>query len=713
MNLSNEYNDHDDFSAYENRGGEEFEYAYSEDDGSAQEEAELVAEARYIYRDSTDYLDANIRDNWAIALSHFRNEHPQGSKYTKPGYRRSRLFRPKSRSSLRYLEAGWAAAGFSTAELVACEPVDPTDPLAVANAEVNKALLQHRLEKTIPWFLTAVGAYQDTHVYGLCVSHQYWHPESKVDVVPAIGEDGLPMQDEEGNMLGEEARSTIFDKPAIDLIPPENIRFSPAADWRCPLNDSPYLVHLIPVFYGDVVRKMKSGEWIQRSEGEIRSARKVRDDNTRMRREGGGREDPSEVDSGDFEVIWVHRNIVRRDGEDMVYLTLGTEYLLTKPVPLREDCPHLAPGERPYVLGFSTLETHRNYPDGTVILAAPLQEELNELTNQRIDNVKLVLNKRYHVRRGANVDLAALMRNTPGGGVLMTDPERDVQVINTPDVTSSSYEETNRLSVEHDELVGNFSQQTVSAARNLNETVGGMNLMNTTSNEIQDYAIRLFLETWVEPVLRQLSRLLAYYETDATVLRVAGASAKLYQRFGIDVPTDEMLLTDLSVTVNVGLGFTDPQKRVGRLMMGLNSVLNLPSSLDRLKPDQVESEIFGALGYKNGSRFFMTMEEYQKKQSESPQQPPEDPKVTVEKMRLEAAAKENQQRMQLEQYRIDKDYEARMAELAAKEKITMTQLYERIGLDREKENNKREIKAVELQSRNNEMLVKQKMGSGI
>jgi hypothetical protein len=570
--------------------------------------------------------------------------------------------------------------------------------------------MQYRLEKTIPWFLTSTGAYQDTHTYGVCISHQFWDIERVVDYFPVFKEDGEPETDEEGTPLGEENITVVKDVPEIELLPPENVRFSPSADWRCPMNDSPYLVHLLPMYVADVKRRMKLGDWIKRSDGEIVSARKLSDDTTRLKREGS-REDPLDVDTKDFEVVWVHRNIVRKDGVDMLYLTLGTDYLLAKPVPLRDVYPHLRAGERPYVLGVSSLETHRNYPASTMELGAPLIEELNDIANQRIDNVRLVLNKRYHVRRGANVDLAALMRNTPGGGVLMTDPKEDVHVVTTPDVTSSSYEEQNRLAVEHDELVGNFSQGTVQSSRQLNETVGGMNLMSTTSNEIQDYAIRLFVETWVEPVLRQLSRMEAYYETDETVLRIAGQDAKLYQKFGIDEPTDEILLSELSVTVNIGLGFTNPTKRVERLMLGLNSVLNLPTAMDRLKVDQVEAEVFGALGYKNGTRFFMPMEEYA--QSQQNAQPPEDPKIAAAKIAAETAMKELEQRGQLETYRIDKDYELRMAEIAAKEKITLTQLYERLGFDREKEKNKRDMKALDATQKNNEMVLKQKTGSGI
>ena len=159
-------------------------------------------------------------------------------------------------------------------------------------------------------------------------------------------------------------------------------------------------------------------------------------------------------------------NIVNVNGTDLMYWTMGTELLLTDPIPLTEAFPHLREGERPFTIGFSTIEAFRNYPSGDVEQSAPLQEEINTVANQRLDNVKLVLNKRYYVKRGSQVDLDALIRNVPGGGVMMNDPENDVKTVETKDITSSSYQEQDRLSTEMDELVGSFSQQSVQQTAN-------------------------------------------------------------------------------------------------------------------------------------------------------------------------------------------------------------------------------------------------------
>ena len=97
-------------------------------------------------------------------------------------------------------------------------------------------------------------------------------------------------------------------------------------------------------------------------------------------------------------------------GREWVYWTLGTQAMLTEPVPLEDVYFH---GKRPMVYGFSVIEAHKYAPNGSAQLIRGLQENVNDISNQRIDNLRLAMNKRYVVRRGSNVDLQALARNVP------------------------------------------------------------------------------------------------------------------------------------------------------------------------------------------------------------------------------------------------------------------------------------------------------------
>ena len=67
-------------------------------------------------------------------------------------------------------------------------------------------------------------------------------------------------------------------------------------------------------------------------------------------------------------------------------------------LPLDEAFLH---GEIPVTVGFCVLDTHTTMPKGPILLGGPLQQEANEVANQRLDNVSFVLNKRWLVARGA------------------------------------------------------------------------------------------------------------------------------------------------------------------------------------------------------------------------------------------------------------------------------------------------------------------------
>jgi hypothetical protein len=651
----------------------------------------LISKAHEIYTTSTDYLDANITNIWEVNLAHFNNEHAPATKFRTQNWKRSKVFRPKTRSMTKSSEAALTNAMFSTTDVVDIQPEDEIDPKQIASAAVNKEILQYRLDRKMPWYQTVIGAFQSTKVYGLTISFQYWDYHEDTDIVPEIGLDGGMLMDEEGFALGREQTIVRRDDLRCDLVAPENFRFDPMCDWRDPATTSPYLLYMMPVYAVTALENMekidnKTGQpvWKRHALGDLLATRRKNYDRTRQAREGRERIDPADEQHGNsYTMLWAHMNIVNINGEDMLYWTMGTELLLTDPVPLNQAFPHLQRGERPFTVGFSTIEAFRNYPAGDVEQASGLQQEINLVANQRLDNVKLVLNKRYYVKRGSQVDLDALIRNVSGGGVMMNDPEKDVKTIDTRDVTGSSYQEQDRLSVELDELTGTFSQTSVQSNQNLNETVGGMEAMQSGAGAVQDYGLRIFFETWAEPTLRQLVRLIQYYETDQTILALAQKKAELWQKFGIDEVTDELLRQELTVRVNVGMGNTDPQRRVEKLMFAVKNAAGLPKMAERMKSEDIADEIFGTLGYKNAVRFFRNDQEQKAYEQENPPQPP--PEIKLQQEELKMHTKDNEARHQREVMKLEMEAQTRFAKLALEKNMKFNEMMQQLGLAQKKD----------------------------
>ena len=569
--------------------------------------------AREAYEDSSDWADTNLREQWDKSLSLFNSQHPPGSKYNTAAYeKRSRFFRPKTRTAVRNLQSAMAVAFFTNEDVVSVQPRNPNDLEQVAAAAVSQSIMQYRLTNTIPWFQTMSAALQDAAVQGVCVSHQYWEFEEQEESYINVDAQNKPVIDEEGNPVISKQKTSIKDKPIIELISPENLRIDPASDWSDPIESSPYIIHLIPMYVQDVRQKMDQGEWLDVPIGELLASETDESDNTTRLVRDEPREDRLDNDAGygdidSYKIVWVHKNIIKKEGADWCYYTAGIDAMLTEPKLLQEMYPWLRSGERPYVMGYTNVESHKIYPSGTVELTQELQAAANDIWNQRFDNVRLAMNKRYHIRRDRNIDLDALFRSVPGGAVEMDDPDTDVRVIDTKDVTGSAYAEQDRINMDFDELQGNFSTSTVQGARSLNETVGGMSLMASNSGTVTEYVLRTFSETWVERTLKQLLRLEQYYETDTVILELAGdAAAQINQQYQGSV--DDLLKYEVLLKVNVGISATDPLRKVQNLVSGIQMLGELPGFAESLNVPEVVKEVFGQLGYKDGERF-VNMEE--------------------------------------------------------------------------------------------------------
>jgi len=309
------------------------------------------------------------------------------------------------------------------------------------------------------------------------------------------------------------------------------------------------------------------------------------------------------------------------------------------------------------------------------------------------------------------VDLDALIRNVPGGGVMMNDPEKDVQTVDTRDVTGSSYQEQDRLSVEMDELTGSFSQTSVQSNKNLNETVGGMEAMSTGAGAVRDYGLRIFFETWAEPTLRQLVRLEQFYETDKTILSLAAKKVSLFQRFGIDKITDDLLINELTVRVNVGMGNTDPQKRVEKLMYATKNAASLPEMAQRMKSSEVADEIYGSLGYKDASRFFRNDDEQAAFIEENP--PPPDPMIELKKAELEKNREDDKMRHQREVMKLEMTAQLGFAKMALDRNLKLSDLYQKLGIEKMKDRTTRQTKALDNVVALKEHTLRRETGAGV
>jgi hypothetical protein len=542
--------------------------------------------AKDAFRFSTTYLDSNYRQQWDDSLRAFNNQHPADSKYNSESYRkRSRLFVPVTRTVIRKNEAAASLAFFSNQDLISIQAMNEAEKPQVISAAIMKQLIQYRLTKTIPWFKIVIGGLQDAQAQGAAIARIRWCYETK--------------QTRDG------ARECCKDAPQVDLIPIENIRFDPSASWLDPINSSPYLIELMPMFVGDIKDKMthadpKGTKWKHYPDAELKRS-ESNDDSTRQARINN-QQDPSREkrDVSDYDIVWVQRHIHRWDGTDWEFYTLADGRLLTTPDLLEATVFH---GQRDYVMGVALIETHRPIPTTVPALVKPLQDGINAIENQRNDNVLFVLNKRHKVKRGTNVDTASLVRNVPGG-ITMVDNMEDLEELNWPDVTQSSYQEAGAKRMAFDDLIGNFNPMQMAEQVGKNVAQGSMRMLSNSASVLTEFMLSTFAITFVQPLLRQLVLLEQHYETDQTILAIAGQKAQAFQKFGVNEVTDEMLDHELTTTVNVGMGATDPVAKLQRFMSAVQSFAVISAKPPAgVNLAEVWKELMALAGYQDGERF--------------------------------------------------------------------------------------------------------------
>jgi hypothetical protein len=104
----------------------------------------------------------------------------------------------------------------------------------------------------------------------------------------------------------------------------------------------------------------------------------------------------------------------------------------------------------------------------------------------------------------------------------------------------------------------------------------------------------------VEEVLDQVQLMEQTYESDAEVLEAVASTARLPLERVVEV-----LGAKVRTICNVGFNATSPERRMAKIMLAIEAFAKFaPNMLNGLDPLELAKEIFGAVGFRDASRFF-------------------------------------------------------------------------------------------------------------
>lgn len=506
---------------------------------------------------------------------------------------RSKIFVPKTRDHCRR----WKTT-LINAFVMSDDVVTLAYPPSLDKERFTNEVFNMRLEDGGEFygFITAAA---DAHVkYGQAVGKVGW----AFDREEKISEESDP---ETGEPVQVRDVEVFEDRLFFDNVPFEDVAYDYRVIGNDPVNQSPFFRHWTQMYRSEVEAKFESGEWIRPEKSVDWSSVSRRGVPLAVKGERHGKmEDPSEksFDGGQeepissYDMVWVSESYFRIGREDWTFMTLGDEYIVTKPVMTRQKFPF---DKRPFRISKFDPEAFRSYSDGLPEMMKGLQAETNAIRNQRRDNVSLALAPPTMVRRGAGIQLPSLRSRRPGAivlGDMITANDIREHVIQ--DVTASSYREEDIANRDIEEISaqsGNRLGVTVADRTSATEAA----IKASASGEMEGFAVKSFVETFVRPILEMGLAFVVAFETDEDVLQQAADATGL--------PPDVNLLVKCEVTVNAGMGTINKELRSMRLAQVTDRLIQLMPVMGPKLETAVEEtlkEWLPLMGLKNMTRFF-------------------------------------------------------------------------------------------------------------
>ena len=261
------------------------------------------------------------------------------------------------------------------------------------------------------------------------------------------------------------------------------------------------VIHRDKIAYGNIVRYIKSGAWLDcryelenlyegdHFEQDLQASKSDRGD-VEMQRTLSKFEKKHTIWEMYAEIPrkWLQENFDMPDSDEAEELVPAKVCVASGRAVLGSEPSPFIDGESP-ILKMDYIRTGETYGKGIPELIEDEQDEINELRNQRVDNVNLIMNKMFAVLEQALVNPKDLV-SKPGGVIRLKanvsdDIRKAIYPLDIPDVTGSSYKETFEIERQVQERTG-ANRVTLGSSgevRDTNQTLGGMEMLRQMFNE--------------------------------------------------------------------------------------------------------------------------------------------------------------------------------------------------------------------------------------
>lgn len=389
--------------------------------------------------------------------------------------------------------------------------------------------------------------------------------------------------------------------------------------------------------------------------------------------------------------ILVRDTYIRINGELKRYVVAGHSILHKEDaqiIPFAVITPHVMP--------------HRHIGMSYSDLCEDIQLIKSTLVRGQLDNMYLLNNGRHGISDRVNMD--DMLTSRPGGVVRISGANIASEIVplqHTP-FPPTSFSMVEYFDSVKEKRTGITAYNQGMDADTLNKTATGVSQIMNAAQQRLELVARTFAETGVKELFMLVHRLVRTHYTKPDIVRIRDE--------WVDVdPRQWKTRTDMSITVGLGTGNKDQQlghltniyqMQMGALQAGLPIItpINLYNTLKKIATNA---------GFKQSEEFVTDPAKV------PPKPPPVDPKVELEKAKLQADAQKFQAQTQIEQQNAEKASQQDMQKFQAQAEIDRRQAEQNWQQEQLRSQNdliiNREKIAMEAQLRREEMESKERI----
>ncbi|MGQ0670831.1 MAG: portal protein [Actinomycetota bacterium] len=314
---------------------------------------------------------------------------------------------------------------------------------------------------------------------------------------------------ETGELRSERVTDVLYEGPVAESV--DVLNFWPAPE-AIDIQGARFLIHRVFVSDREFARKVKEG--LYRLPEHMRSA---------------------DLWSSETEPVLERRDDIgmgsgtdptRRLVELLEYWTDETVMVVAnRRAVVRVSANPYEHGEKPFVLLPDHFQENEFWGVGEIEPIEGTQDAINALWSQRLDNVRLALDRRWVVDVNRLWDQRDL-ENRPGQIVRVNSQEADPRTVlfplETPDITSSAYTEAAELERMVEKTLAVSAYQTGADSPTLNKTATGVALISEQGNSRFALKVEMAELLGLSPLARHYGSILQQFLPDEIVVRREG-----------------------------------------------------------------------------------------------------------------------------------------------------------------------------------------------